>query len=75
MRTYLVNVLIAIDQLGNALLGGNPDETISSVVGRKAIKNIWWALLAERFINALFYLLIEEVNHCRNRIEYDEIRR
>lgn len=37
MRRYLLNALIALDQLGNALLAGNnPDETISSAVGRKA---------------------------------------
>ena len=28
--TYAVRVLIALDQLGNALLGGWPDETFSS---------------------------------------------
>lgn len=27
---YLLNVLIALDQLGNALLGGAPDESISA---------------------------------------------
>ena len=37
MRTalrYLRNVLIAIDQLVNAILGGDPDETISSRVAK-----------------------------------------
>lgn len=32
--SYFRNVLIALDQLGNALLGGWPDETISSRMGR-----------------------------------------
>lgn len=27
---YILNLLISIDQLGNAVLGGDPDETISS---------------------------------------------
>ena len=31
---YLWNVLLSLDQLGNSLLGGDPDETISSRVGR-----------------------------------------
>lgn len=46
MTRYFWNVLIAIDQLGNTLLGGDPDETISS----RAAKNlhIWhWAALAQ----------------------------
>jgi hypothetical protein len=30
MKNYLVQLLLAIDQLGNALLGGWADETISS---------------------------------------------
>lgn len=35
MKRYLLNALIALDQLGNVLLGGNnPDETISSAVAR-----------------------------------------
>jgi len=33
-----LNVLIAIDQLGNTLAFGNPDETISSRAGRCAKK-------------------------------------
>ena len=30
---YLFRVAISIDQLGNTLLGGRPDETISGNVG------------------------------------------
>ena len=34
IRRYILNNLIALDQWGNVLLGGNnPDETISSAVG------------------------------------------
>ena len=36
---YLLNVLLSIDQLGNSLLCGDPDETISSRIGR--IKRKW----------------------------------
>lgn len=35
---YPVAVLIGIDQLANAVFGGNPDETISSRIGRKKQK-------------------------------------
>lgn len=33
--TRLKNILIAVDQLLNALLGGAPDETLSSHAHRK----------------------------------------
>ena len=32
-RSWPVAVLVAIDQLGNAIAGGNPDSTISARVG------------------------------------------
>jgi len=31
---YLLNLLVALDQLANSLLAGDPDETISSRLGR-----------------------------------------
>lgn len=33
MKRYMVNLLIALDQFGNALFAGDPDETISSRAG------------------------------------------
>jgi hypothetical protein len=39
MGRYLLNILISIDQLGNAIFCGDPDETISSRIGR--IKRKW----------------------------------
>ena len=58
---YIKNILIAIDQLFNALLFGDPDETISSRLG-KYYKNSW----AYRVLNRL------EQNHCEKSIENDE---
>jgi hypothetical protein len=53
---YWLNVLIAIDQLGNTIAGGNPDNTISARVGffasdyhQSKIKAYWRAL--ERIID------------------------
>lgn len=34
MSKYIWNVLIAIDQLINTLFGGDPDETLSSRMGK-----------------------------------------
>ncbi len=75
---YLRNILIALDQLVGVLLGGNnPDETISSAVGRKAVAGKRWAIVAECLINALFndpYVPVEgRPGHCRANIEHDEV--
>lgn len=36
---YVLNLLISLDQFGNSILAGDPDETISSRLGR--IKRKW----------------------------------
>ena len=59
------NVLIAIDQLVNTFLGSDPDETISSRVGKN-----YHGTLLEKFINILFW--VETKNHCEEAIESDE---
>jgi len=33
---WIINILIGVDQLGNAIGGGDPDETISSRLGKMA---------------------------------------
>lgn len=69
MKRYLLNLLIAADQGWNAALGGDPDETISSRVGRGALAGSRLARTAERIIDALFFHLTGERDHCRNSIE------
>lgn len=41
LKLYFLNLLIAIDQLGNTLLGGDPDETISSRAAKNQRKKHW----------------------------------
>lgn len=41
VKLYISNILVAIDQLAGTLIGFDPDETISSVVGKN--RNEWWA--------------------------------
>lgn len=76
VRRYLKNVLIAIDQLANAIMFGDPDETISSKLGKAmrgnygiGIKYLLYPFY--KLVNAVFYILGEK-NHCENSIEYDE---
>lgn len=67
---YLVNVLIGIDQLGNTLFAGDPDETISSRIGRLKRRNggtIPWS----RPIPKILEWALDKVddNHCTEHIE------
>lgn len=62
-------ILIALDQLGNVLFGGNnPRETISSAVGRKAVEGRRLFIVLEALINVPFAFMGER-NHCERRIE------
>jgi len=67
MKQYIYNLLVAIDQFVNTLAGGDPDETISSRVGKyaRAGEYIWLA----DFIDGLFWK-----GHCASAIEADEGR-
>lgn len=68
LARYGFNLLVAIDQLGNALLGGYPDETISSRAGKRALLGKPFPAV---FINALFFW---QADHCHIAIEWDEGR-
>jgi len=49
-QRYFWNLLIGVDQLANALLGGDPDETISSRISKLAHR-YWWARVIARVLN------------------------
>ena len=68
MAKYLKNVLIAIDQLANAILLGDPDETISSRMVNLAARNRQNAF--GRLI--CWFLALLDPGHCRDAIEEDE---
>lgn len=38
MTTYVMKVLIAVDQLANAVRGGHPDETLSAAAHRRHLE-------------------------------------
>jgi hypothetical protein len=64
VKKYLFNLLISVDQLVNAVFGGDPDETISSRLGRN-YPNTWFA----KFVDVLFFW---QTNHTKEAIESDE---
>jgi hypothetical protein len=69
---YLKNLLIAIDQLGNALWAGSPDETISSRIGklrrmeRSGKPMRWGPRVLGKLLNKI------DPGHCEDAIEEDE---
>ncbi|MEH7116052.1 hypothetical protein V7128_01335 [Neobacillus vireti] len=67
MKSYIWNLLISIDQFFNTVLGGSPDETMSSRMGKHvANKDCPFCNLVCKFLN-LF-----EKDHCIKSIEKDE---
>jgi len=76
LRRYALNVLIGLDQLANAVLGGAPDETISSALGKCARGDYGRTARivtapARLAVDAIFALL-GEPHHCARSIEDDE---
>lgn len=67
LKRYFKNILIGIDQLANAAIGGDPDETISSRAGKevRAGKGGGWKILC-LVLNGF------DRNHCCESIEEDE---
>jgi len=59
------NILIAVDQLGNAILFGDPDETISSRAAKHLGHYDGWHWLAT-FLDAI------DPGHSADAIEHDE---
>lgn len=64
LARYFWNLLIAIDQLGNALLAGDPDETISSRAAKRS--HIWGWYQLGRFLEWI------DPGHLRRAREDDE---
>lgn len=68
----LLQIAIAVDQLGNALIGGWADETISARAWRQQHKRHW--RFAMRLIDAAFSLVGQQ-EHCRLAYEAEIWRR
>ena len=59
------NFLLAIDYVGNTLLGGSPGETISARAWRNRNKSRFWGL-ARKGIDRLFFF---DGNHCEESFQ------
>ena len=71
-KSYILRLLISVDQLFNVLLlNGNEDHTISGRVGYMSMStNKWYWNLAEYLIDKLFWF---DLKHCYNSIESDRV--
>ena len=67
--SWIRKILIGLDQLGNSLARGNPDETISSRVGRNAAQGQRFAIMLEGLIDCFFAFWCGQRHHCFNNIE------
>lgn len=68
-KGWIKDILIGVDQLGNALLRGDPDETISSRAAKSAARGKRWGCVLCKFLDKL------DPNHCEKSIEADEGKR
>tara|TARA_R110000851_G_scaffold96920_3_gene210222 strand:+ start:300 stop:512 length:213 start_codon:yes stop_codon:yes gene_type:complete len=64
IERYIRNLLISLDQFGNALLGGDPDETISSRAAKNQHK-WYWRVLG-------YFLEFLDPGHLKRSLEKDE---
>ncbi len=60
---YMLNLGIALDQLANAVLAGDPDETMSSRAWRAEQKGQRYWGWTRRAIDLLFFW---QAGHCKN---------
>ncbi len=75
-RGYAINLFIAGDQMANAILGGNPDMTISGRLGKRLLKGpegCPWCYLLSGWICRL----LDEVDprHCMKAYRADRDER
>ena len=74
LKKYFWNILIALDQLVNTLLGGDPSETMSSRMGKLVLQWKTHPELKGRYIIAIIIcrlLSYIQNNHCIDSIEPD----
>ena len=71
MKKYLINTLISIDQFFNTITGGDPDETISSRMGKWNRGEIGGVRQKISYVICLALNKLDK-DHCQDAIEEDE---
>ena len=70
MKTYVFNVLLALDVLGSALLNGMPGETLSGRAGTAQREG----RLRGRILAPIIDWIMRDPNHCQEAIAGDIAR-
>jgi hypothetical protein len=66
MKSYIFRILIALDQLGNTIMNGDPDETISSRLAKLNRKGNKVGVIGCKILDKF------QEGHCEKSIELDE---
>lgn len=66
IRRYCLNLLLSVDQFVNAVLFGDPDETLSSRIGKGSLKGNRFCIFMAKILG--FF----DKNHAVKNIEKDE---
>lgn len=69
---YLINILIALDQLGCTLLGGFPDETMSSYAYRMRLEKKPFGFTAN-WIDWVALKVFKQADHCHKAYEEERL--
>ena len=70
IKQYFWNILLGLDQLVNVILGGMPDETISSRCHRKAKAGQWFWKSASKVVDKIFFW---DKRHCQSSFENEKV--
>lgn len=70
---YIRQVLIALDQLVNTLIGGYADETLSAAIYRYSLENKRWAKICRWVLDLI--LTPKTRTHCKGAYESEIFRR
>lgn len=70
LKLYLFNVLLALDVLGSAILGGMPGETLSGRAGSAQAEG----KLRGRILAPIINFIMRDPHHCTEAIKGDELR-
>jgi hypothetical protein len=66
MRRYIFNLLITLDQFGNTIMGGDPDETISSRLAKLNRSGNKIGIIGCKILDKF------QEGHCEKSLESDE---
>lgn len=74
LNSWCFTLWLSNDQYINSVFKGMEDHSISGRVGYLSLQGNKSAQLMEKVIDVVFYLAIGQRNHCRESIEWDEVK-